>query len=44
MTKEEFWQKWQPTDWPSLDCQDMKEEFMADLESVIKDEFEITTA
>jgi len=44
MTKEEFWQKWEPADWPALDCEHMKKEFMADLETVIKDEFEITTA
>jgi hypothetical protein len=36
MTKEEFWQKWQPCDWPSLDCEDMKEDFMANLNKVIK--------
>jgi hypothetical protein len=38
MTKEEFWEKWQPTDWPALDCEDKKKEFMADLDKVIKTE------
>lgn len=42
MTKEEFWEKWQPCDWPALDCDDRKKEFMADLDKVIQAEWVIT--
>jgi hypothetical protein len=36
MTKEEFWDKWEPCDRPPImPSQEAKDEFMADLQSVI---------
>jgi hypothetical protein len=36
MTKEEFWEKWEPCDWPSIvPSEKMKREFMEDLDKLI---------
>ena len=39
MTREEFWKKWEPCDWPPIKpSKEEKEEFLNDLDKVIEEE------
>lgn len=44
MTPEEFWEKWEPADWPAIGpSKETKREFMHDLQSLVTESADTTT-